>query len=171
MRLDVSKALVSEGEGFPFNVEVSLPPASLLGEPVEYAIPAKLRGFCTSVGNEIHLRGEMSFVAKSRCVLCLKDADKAFSTSFDAAFSLAPDPKNPDLYVYDGAWVDPLDMAADAALLALPMQWRCADDCMGLCPVCGVDRNVISCSCRMEMQSKHPFSALQQLLTEDESEV
>src|SRR5213594_3914098 len=32
--------------------------------------------------------------------------------------------------------------------LALPMKPLCRDDCLGLCPVCGGNRNVVACRCR-----------------------
>ena len=50
------------------------------------------------------------------------------------------------------------------------LQWLCNPACKGLCPLCGANRNVTSCSCRME-PAKHPLSALQQLLTEKEGKV
>ena len=37
--------------------------------------------------------------------------------------------------------------------LALPMNLLCREDCRGLCPVCGADRNKVSCSCRTETNS------------------
>jgi len=169
--LDVSKALAATGEEIPFSLQMELPDTALMNETVTFPEAALLRGTYASIGDLLRLKGAMAFTAKARCVLCLKSAEKAFDIPFDALYGLARDPGNPDLYLYDGAWVDPREMAADAALLALPMQWRCAEDCRGLCPVCGADRNETECSCRMEMPPKHPFSALQQLLTEDESEV
>jgi len=34
--------------------------------------------------------------------------------------------------------------------LALPMNFLCRDDCRGLCPVCGADRNRVKCSCHVD---------------------
>jgi uncharacterized protein len=34
--------------------------------------------------------------------------------------------------------------------LALPMKPLCREDCKGLCPICGVNRNRETCSCRSE---------------------
>ena len=38
----------------------------------------------------------------------------------------------------------------EAVLLELPYAPVCREDCKGLCPVCGVDRNRESCSCNTE---------------------
>ena len=169
--LDVSKALMFEGEEFPFAADVELPEALLLGDPVAFPTPAPLAGRFQAVGETVHVYGEMEFQANARCALCLKEASKALHAAFDAVFALTPNPDNPDLYLYEGKSVDLTDMAADAAVLALPMQWRCRPDCKGLCPVCGADRNVTSCSCRQDSGKENPFAVLQQLMTEDESEV
>jgi uncharacterized protein len=45
---------------------------------------------------------------------------------------------------------DQLDLAAlveTETSLALPMRPLCRDDCRGLCPVCGGNRNVTPCAC------------------------
>lgn len=171
MRLDVSKALVAEGNEIPFAGEVHLPDVLMFGEVISFSGPAKLKGAYTSVGESIRLYGNMRFVACAHCSLCLTPVTESYDIPFDALYVLTPNPENPDLYIYDGAWIDPSDMAADAALLALPMQWRCAKTCKGLCSVCGADRNHTLCSCRIEGAGKQPFSVLKPLLVDDESEV
>ena len=169
--LNVSKALMYEGEEFPFEADVELEDTLLLGDPVVFPGTAHLTGHVKAIGGSVQVRGEMEFTASARCALCLKEASRAMKTTFDAVFALAPNPDNPDLYLYEGKELDLTDMATDAATLALPMQWRCRPDCKGLCPVCGADRNVTSCSCRQDSGKENPFAVLQQLMTEDESEV
>jgi len=34
--------------------------------------------------------------------------------------------------------------------LALPMKPLCREDCKGLCPVCGINRNRETCTCQSE---------------------
>ncbi len=169
--LNVSKALMYEGEEFPFEADVKLEDTLLLGDPVAFPGTAHLAGQVKAIGDSVQVRGEMEFTASARCALCLKEASRAMKTTFDAVFALAPNPDNPDLYLYEGKELDLTDMATDAATLALPMQWCCRPDCKGLCPVCGADRNLTSCSCRQDSGKENPFAVLQQLMTEDESEV
>ena len=52
-----------------------------------------------------------------------------------------------DIYPLSGDQADLEPLARDAILLALPQAPLCADDCAGLCPVCGADRNVADCGC------------------------
>jgi len=45
---------------------------------------------------------------------------------------------------------DELDLSAlieTETTLAVPMKPLCRDDCLGLCPVCGGNRNVTACAC------------------------
>ncbi|MDR0898199.1 MAG: DUF177 domain-containing protein [Oscillospiraceae bacterium] len=168
MRLDVSKALAAEGEEIPFSGEVSLPDAQALGEAIAFPSPARLEGFFASVGEAMHVRGNMAFTARARCVNCLSETESPLTAEFDAMFALTPDPTDPDLYLYDGAWIDLADMALDAAALALPMRWLCGADCKGLCPICGANLNETGCSCQVEVQDAHPLSALQGLITGDD---
>jgi len=52
-----------------------------------------------------------------------------------------------DAYPLDGDVVDLLPLVRDAVMLALPLAPLCADDCRGLCPACGADRNAAPCGC------------------------
>ena len=47
-------------------------------------------------------------------------------------------------------FVDLGEMLREQFYLALPMQPLCRPDCQGLCPVCGVDRNLERCECQTE---------------------
>jgi uncharacterized protein len=42
------------------------------------------------------------------------------------------------------------DIIREQFFLALPMKPLCRQDCQGLCPVCGLNRNRESCACRVE---------------------
>ena len=58
---------------------------------------------------------------------------------------------------------DILDLAGvvrEQILLAQPMKRLCREDCKGVCPTCGADRNLTNCGCPKEAISKTPFSSL-----------
>jgi uncharacterized protein len=42
------------------------------------------------------------------------------------------------------------DVLREQILLQLPMQRICQDDCKGICPICGRNRNETACDCRVE---------------------
>jgi DUF177 domain-containing protein len=52
-----------------------------------------------------------------------------------------------DLEVFDGEVVDIDQLVTEELLLAVPAHVLCKDNCKGICPVCGIDRNRLDCSC------------------------
>ena len=64
-----------------------------------------------------------------------------------------------------GREVDLAALACEDLLVALPMRALCAVDCRGLCPSCGINRNLHACDCRDERTAVDPrltpFAALQ----------
>jgi uncharacterized protein len=50
-------------------------------------------------------------------------------------------------------------MLREQVILDAPMQPLCREECQGLCPVCGQDRNERRCDCR-EQEQTSPFAVL-----------
>jgi len=51
---------------------------------------------------------------------------------------------------YKDEVIDLGELMREQFILALPMKPLCRDECAGLCPVCGVNRNRDTCGCRTE---------------------
>jgi uncharacterized protein len=52
-----------------------------------------------------------------------------------------------DLFPYDGEVVDLEPLLREQFVLAIPYAPLCAESCKGLCPQCGIDRNLGTCQC------------------------
>ena len=52
-----------------------------------------------------------------------------------------------EAYPLVGDELDLEPLARDAVLLELPLAPLCTEDCRGLCPVCGANRNTETCAC------------------------
>lgn len=65
-------------------------------------------------------------------------------------FEDAAGPGDDEAYPIDHDVVDLAPLARDAILLDLPLAPLCREDCAGLCPRCGIDRNEESCQCSAE---------------------
>ena len=59
--------------------------------------------------------------------------------------------------------LDLSDMAAEQVLLALPMRVVCAEECAGLCPQCGGNRNLEG-ACRCEPETDPRWAALRDIV-------
>jgi uncharacterized protein len=49
--------------------------------------------------------------------------------------------------VFDGEGLDVDEIVKEQILLAVPTRMLCREDCKGICPECGIDRNTGECSC------------------------
>ena len=58
------------------------------------------------------------------------------------------DAEDLDLFPFDGETVDLEPLLREQFVLAVPYAPLCAEDCKGLCPQCGIDRNTASCQCQ-----------------------
>jgi uncharacterized protein len=89
-----------------------------------------------SLHDGILVSGEVDAVAQGECVRCLIDVSipvevefaELFAYSFDEAFD----------YTVQDDHVDLEPLVRDAVVLSLPFQPVCQEDCLGLCPECGV---------------------------------
>jgi len=52
-----------------------------------------------------------------------------------------------DIYYFEGDEINLDPLVYEEVLLNMPMQPLCEDDCLGLCDICGRNRNVEECHC------------------------
>ena len=52
-----------------------------------------------------------------------------------------------DVFPFDGEKIDLEPVFREQFVLAVPFAPLCREDCKGLCPQCGIDRNTGTCSC------------------------
>jgi uncharacterized protein len=98
------------------------------------------------------------------CVRCLGPARGNLRLTLRELYEPGSDAE--ETYPLVGDQIDLEPMVRDAVLLELPLAPLCADDCQGLCPVCGVNRNQTSCTCVAEARDPR-WSALDELKAEE----
>jgi DUF177 domain-containing protein len=111
---------------------------------VELRIARSLSGVHLTLRTEVELVGP--------CWRCLEEARVRLaveSEEFAAEGRRADAPFDEDL---DSAYVGELQLdvagwARDAIAEAVPATILCREDCAGLCPTCGANRNVVDCGC------------------------
>jgi uncharacterized protein len=73
------------------------------------------------------------------------DEDAAAESAEDEGVEVADE--DLDLFPFDGDVVDLEPLFREQFVLAVPFAPLCREDCKGLCPQCGIDRNTGTCSC------------------------
>lgn len=74
---------------------------------------------------------------------------------------------DPDAFPLVDDQIDLRAVAGQLVLLELPDAPLCRDDCAGLCPICGIDRNTATCECQ-EGPSDSVWSVLEALRDPDD---
>ena len=119
--------------------------------------PARVEGRVRRKGEEVQVSGTLTTTVETPCARCLKPVlipmKAEFSERFVTAVSWRSEEQHElasedlNLSVFDGERVDLDELVREEIELATPVQVFCREDCKGLCPVCGVDRNLTACEC------------------------
>ncbi len=106
------------------------------------------------------VRGAIRADAVLDCTRCLEPVERAIDITFEDVFvqSLAESDKDEaeiaveqlDEALLESEEIDLAEVVREQILLELPEQIFCKEDCRGLCPQCGGNRNLIDCSCERD---------------------
>ena len=166
--LDVSRALKNPGQTCAFEEDVQIEAMEVLSDPVQFRDVTVRGEYLCPGNNRISLKAKVSAQADTRCSRCLEPVSIPVNAEVDAVFDRQPDPEDPDLYSFEASTVELTDAVRDALLLELPLRILCAEDCKGLCPVCGINLNKGTCTCQEGAEVLNPFSALKNIVLNDE---
>lgn len=105
---------------------------------------------------ELMLKVEMSTMGTFVCDRCIDEFDRRVQARYQIVYLYAQS----EMYRYPGEEVQILsagtpfiDITEDVRqymLLAVPLKLLCRENCSGLCPRCGVNRNDQTCTCDAE---------------------
>ena len=127
-----------------------------------------IKGELVGAQDSVTVSANITAVAYTRCSRCLQPMSMPVSATVNEDFVRSPDPEDPDQYELQGYQIDLDPLVTDALLLEIPIRFLCSEDCKGLCPVCGVNRNQVSCTCHEDIDERNPFSALKSMLNNEE---
>ena len=171
MKLDITRGIQRKGIEVPFDLMEPWGEDRWNGDTIVFARPVTFSGTYMLADETALVRGTARATVQSRCARCLAPALTEVVAEVEEAFVRDKgEERKPgdDQYLYSGHVLELDEAVRTALLLELPSRVLCKEDCRGLCPQCGQDLNVNTCSCRREFTGKNPFSALAALLNEDE---
>lgn len=135
---------------------------------------AQVRAHLRYLRGNVQCRGAVTGHLRMTCQRCLQPAtvpvDAPLNLIFVPPSTALPsvddeepfDPDDVDYAHHDRALVDLQEVVREQLLLGLPIKVLCREECRGLCPVCGGDRNCAPCNCE-QVVSLSPFAALKNL--------
>lgn len=131
--------------------------------------PVELDLHLDAVVDGILVRGGIRFEVQLACARCLTLQRRTIDVSvaelfLDPAKIEDEDDDEPGyLIVDDNTAIDLSTMVRDALVIDLPVRVLCREDCLGLCPVCGADRNQGDCGHRPGEEPDPRWAKLQEL--------
>lgn len=163
MRIDLTKLIGTYGAEIPFAGQADLTGEELYGaypfqSPVEYS------GKIVNHLGVLRLSGTIKTVLNTCCSRCLKPLDILLTAESDVILSRdAGAEEEEDVFPLEDNTVEVEDILVPELILQVDMTYLCREDCKGLCPVCGCDRNETECSCQTK-QIDPRLAALASLL-------
>lgn len=152
------------------------------GLPETPAEPFRVRVRAWNQGEDVLLEGNLEGAFELECSRCLARYRQPLRESFrlvlePAGTRVPGDPEAAQALARDGlclgdeletGWYRGSEVQLDSVCfelisLALPVQPLCREDCAGLCPRCGADRNTTACDCDAQPRPDSPFAALASL--------
>lgn len=124
-----------------------------------------------NTGGEIRITGRLTGTMGADCDRCLGPASYPLDSSFDLFYRPPPQVETEELKIdegeaeigfYEGLGLELADVVKEQILLAMPMQRVCSENCKGICPLCGANRNEVNCECQ-EKPTDDRWKALQNL--------
>jgi len=123
---------------------------------------------------EYYIDGEVRFTADFQCARCLEPYPFANESKFQLRFFPRPEatgeeneevevsPDELDVEFYSERAIPLQELAAEQILLSIPMKPLCDEQCLGLCPNCGANRNREACQCETSVVDER-WGALQDI--------
>jgi uncharacterized protein len=125
-------------------------------EPVFYELVLRREG------EGFSLKGPLRFSLGLTCSRCLKSFKESFESFIDLRLLAEQDIWEEELELtseetgvafFKGEEVDLAPLIWEEMMLCVPIKPLCMEDCKGICPYCGKDRNLEGCTCGDQKES------------------
>ncbi len=173
------RQLGPEGTEFHWNE-----PATMLGldSESEFQFPVVIDVKAQRIGTRVVVTGTVGCRVSLRCSMCLEPCEEDIQAEVAIELLEGPQPRkredvvqdeDADVSYYTVPFIDLSDDLRQILLVAAPAYPVCRQDCQGLCPACGANRNTVPCGCqpaspaRGHMAKAKPFEALGSLLQKE----
>jgi uncharacterized protein len=127
---------------------------------------------------KVGITGQATTTLELSCSRCLEGFPVPVTTAFDLTY--LPSDRAPagggevevgdediNTAYYQHGEIDLAELIHEQLYLVLPMKPLCKDDCQGLCPLCGANRNTTACTCEATWTDPR-LAGLKALLNEND---
>lgn len=130
---------------------------SKIGLDERFSDKIKARVKLEKSSRQILLQANIDTGAVFTCDRCLDSFEKQLRVIYSLVYvtdhrSMSGVKKEEEIHVLsaDANYIDLDEDVRQYTLLAIPLKLLCIEDCKGLCPVCGINKNRETCSCNSQ---------------------
>ncbi|MGI8495516.1 MAG: YceD family protein [Pyrinomonadaceae bacterium] len=142
---------------YDFKAELSPADIDLEEETARLEKPVKIAGTLNKKIAQVDVSGKITAEIEIDCTRCLTQAQTALDFPFNVVYVTGENytqdeeaelrAEDLDVAVFEGDKIDLSELAREQILLNLPTRFLCRENCPGLCPKCGANRNAVNCGC------------------------
>ena len=134
--------------GLDKQIAVSMPAAELGVDDQRITGDVDVDLTAVSGTDEISVHGTISLPWRAACRRCLAEVTGRSRIEVDEVYvDTGTGTGDVDVFEIVGDQIDLAPAVREHIVLELPDDILCRDDCAGICPVCGADRNTTDCEC------------------------
>ncbi len=166
MWLDLKDIIEVPGASKDFAAQ--LDPLRLVSPSVTgFAVPPTVEGCVRNTAGLLELRAVVRADMRCVCDRCGREFERERVRELQVPLTASPeDEGSSDIFPLEGDGIDVCDVAETCFILDGESKLLCREDCKGLCPICGKNRNDGPCLCG-ENRSDPRFAVLEQLLDKE----
>lgn len=143
LRVNAVELLRQPGAVREIEVDVDPEPLDAAHERLAGDLHVDLR--LEAMNDGITVTGTVSAPWSTVCRRCLAPVSGLAEVAVDELYQI--EPLDEDAFVIEDGQLDLVPLVRETALIELDLERQCREECAGLCPVCGADRNEVDCGC------------------------
>lgn len=154
MRISLEALRNSPGQTVTYTFVQDAEAFGLTEEDSRFEGPADVKLEAVYRDGKIHVNGSLRIDVVLMCSRCLKTFTLSMAGEYEDEFSADEETE-----------LDVTELVRDMYYTSLPIKPLCNEACLGLCTVCGEDRNLKGCGCDVD-ETDPRLSVLKKLLQE-----
>ena len=147
MIINFSDLLSKRNRKKQISLSFKLEPLEFEGEEIRAIEDVKVEGVATSNEDVIVVNASIKTKLQLTCSRCLDTFIYPIDIDIEERFTNDPDLEDDGIMFVDGDTIDITEIIENCIISTLPIKRLCKEDCKGLCPECGVNKNVENCNC------------------------
>ncbi len=150
MEMDIAQVQREIGSTVLFDLTEEFPGFLFGTDNLSFNSPLHVQLKVHNSGKFLLVQGTIQTELITTCGRCLEEFIYPLNLVYEDEWVLrvhASEDQKETAFLFDKDDIEIRDRILEQIVLALPMKFICSKECLGLCPTCGVNRNLVKCEC------------------------